>query len=75
VGLGEADNYRLPLTQQDLADMLGLSSVHANRVVQSLRKKSLLSWQANKVTLPNLAAAKALGEFDERYLHLVREPR
>lgn len=75
VGLGEADNYRLPLTQQDLADMLGLSSVHANRVVQSLRKKGLLSWQSNKVTLPNLAAAKALGEFDERYLHLVRESR
>ncbi|WP_170116474.1 Crp/Fnr family transcriptional regulator [Devosia submarina] len=75
VGLGAADDYRLPLTQQDLADTLGLSSVHANRVVQSLRKKNLLTWQANRVTLPNLAAAKALGEFDERYLHHIREPR
>jgi CRP-like cAMP-binding protein len=74
-GVGEINNYRLPLTQQDLADALGLSSVHANRVIQSLRKKGLLTWQMNKITLPDLAGARAFGEFDLRYLHLVKEPR
>lgn len=74
-GVGFENDYRLPLTQQDLADALGLSSVHSNRVIQSLRKKGLLTWQMNRVTLPNLAAAKSLGEFDERYLHLLKEPR
>ena len=73
--MGQPDNYHLPLTQQDLADALGLSSVHANRVVQSLRKQGLLIWQAGQLVLPNLQAARDMGEFDERYLHLIKEPR
>jgi len=52
-----------------------LSSVHANRVVQSLRKQGLLIWQAGQLVLPNLQAARDMGEFDERYLHLIKEPR
>jgi CRP-like cAMP-binding protein len=75
VNLGKPDDYRLPLTQQDLADALGVSSVHANRVVQTLRSEGLLVWHSDRVSLPNLGALRALGEFDERYLHLVREPR
>lgn len=75
VGLGEADDYHLPLTQQDLADSLGISLVHANRVVQSLRSDGLLVWQSDRVTLPDLRRLRALGEFEDRYLHLVREPR
>lgn len=75
VGQGRPDSYDLPLTQQDMADALGISSVHANRVIQALRGEGLLTWQADKVTLPDLPRIKALGEFDERYLHLVREPR
>jgi CRP-like cAMP-binding protein len=75
VGLGRPDSYRLPLTQQDLADALGVSSVHANRVIQSLRSEGLLVWQSEQVTLPDLQRIRALGEFDERYLHLVKEPR
>jgi CRP-like cAMP-binding protein len=74
-GLGSANDYRLPLTQQDLADALGLSSVHANRVIQSLRKKRLLTWQMNRVTLPDPAALREMGEFDAHYLHLHKEPR
>lgn len=75
VGLGRPDNYRLPLTQQNLADALGVSSVHANRVIQTLRSEGLLVWQSEQVTLPDLQRLRALGEFDERYLHLVKEPR
>ena len=75
VGLGSPDSYHLPLTQQDLADALGVSSVHANRVIQTLRAQGLLVWQSEHVTLPELQRIRAFGEFDERYLHLVREPR
>lgn len=75
VGQGRPDRFHLPLTQQDLADALGISSVHANRVVQTLRADGLLVWQSEQVTLPDLERIRTLGEFDERYLHLVREPR
>ncbi len=75
VGLGAPNAFELPFTQQDLADALGLSAVHANRVVQSLRRQGLLVWQSSQVTLPDMDGLRTLGEFDERYLHLVREPR
>jgi CRP-like cAMP-binding protein len=75
IGQGRPDRFHLPLTQQDLADALGISSVHANRVVQTLRADGLLVWQSEQVTLPDLERIRTLGEFDERYLHLVREPR
>ena len=75
VGQGAPNHYDLPMTQQDLADVLGLSSVHANRVVQSLRKKNLLVWQGSQLSMPDIDRARALAEFDERYLHRVREPR
>lgn len=75
VGLGLPDRYHLPLTQQHLADALGVSTVHANRVVQTLRADGLLIWQSDQVTLPDIERLRALGEFSERYLHLVKERR
>lgn len=75
VGHGKKDNFHLPVTQSDLADALGVSSVHENRVIQSLRAKGLLAWHNGQVTLPDLKAIYALAEFDDRYLHLVKEPR
>lgn len=75
VGLGAPDNFVFPVTQQDLADALGLSTVHANRVVQGLRAQNLLEWQGDRVILPDLKRLMALAEFDDRYLHLVKEAR
>ena len=75
IGIGAPDLYDLPITQQDLADALGLSSVHVNRVVQSLRKQGLLIWNGSQLSLPDLGGVRTLAEFDERYLHRVKEPR
>ena len=75
VGHGTRDKFDLPITQTDLADAMGISAVHENRVVQSLRAKGLLIWQGGMVTLPDLEAIYQLAEFDVRYLHLVKEHR
>ena len=40
VGLTNGDAYELPLTQVEIADTMGLSNVHANRMLQRLRKES-----------------------------------
>lgn len=42
VGQAEADRFTLPLTQETLADLLGLSVVHVNRTLQELRRRSLV---------------------------------
>jgi hypothetical protein len=66
----EGKSLLLPLTQIDLGDALGLSSVHVNRTLQDLRKRRLLSFGDKRLTILNLPELEALAGFDETYLHL-----
>ena len=69
VGLKKDEQFPLPMTQQDLADALGLSTVHVNRVLQAIRKDDLLELRNGVVTLGDVASLNALGDFDPTYLH------
>jgi CRP-like cAMP-binding protein len=42
VGLRVADGFEFPVTQSELADTVGLSAVHVNRVIQELRARKLI---------------------------------
>ncbi len=64
---------QIPLTQTTLADALGLSTVHANRCVQELRRRDLITWDAKVVTIKDWEALQRFGEFDPTYLHLHAE--
>ncbi|TXN72026.1 helix-turn-helix domain-containing protein [Methylobacterium sp. WL6] len=70
VGLSEAYSYDLPLTQVDLADTTGLSSVHLNRTLQELRRQGLITLRQRRLTILDLPRLKALAEFKANYLHL-----
>lgn len=70
VGLAEADSFELKLSQVDLADALGVSQVHINRVVQTLRTKDLIVWCNQRIRIPSVQRLKAFGEFDPGYLCL-----
>ncbi len=70
VGLVTNNTFELPVTQQDLANTLGLSTVHINRVSQKLRGSNLIVITRKSVTVPSLAALKAFCDFDDNYLHL-----
>ncbi|RYE87760.1 MAG: helix-turn-helix domain-containing protein [Hyphomicrobiales bacterium] len=70
-----ADSLTLPITQQDLGDTLGLSTVHTNRVVQELRARGLIQWQGHEIRMVSWAGLAELAQFDPLYLHLTREPR
>lgn len=73
-GLNEGDTLVLPLTQAELGDTLGISLVHANRVVGELRARGLVAWRGQRVTIRDWPALRALAEFDPAYLELaVRE--
>jgi CRP-like cAMP-binding protein len=69
VGLATDDRYELPMTQLDLADALGLTPVHVNRVLKALRSDGLLDLKKFVVTLGDAEKLMALGEFDDLYLH------
>jgi len=69
LGLAAGDRFELPMTQLDIADALGLTPVHVNRVVQELRRSGLLELRKHSVFLPDLPRLKELGDFDDLYLH------
>jgi len=75
VGAAENYSFEFPVTQTLLADALGLSTVHVNRVVQELRREKLITWRGAKVTIPNFDRLKLFAEFDPTYLNLLVEPR
>ena len=74
VGLAEDHLVTLPLTQSDLADALGLTPVHINRVLQEFRRNGLLSLEQRTLTLHDLQRLQQIAEIREDYLHLRGQP-
>lgn len=70
VGATKGHSFQVPITQEELADCLGLSIVHLNRSLKELRAKGLLTWQATAVTIEDWPKLKELAEFDPSYLSL-----
>lgn len=69
VGLADGQSCDLPLTQQELADSLGLSLVHVNRVLQRLRASGLVSLGRGALKVHDWEGLKQAGGFDPGYLH------
>lgn len=69
VGLAESGHFSLPFTQQDIANATGISTVHVNRTLQTLRKRSLIAWSDRTVTVLDRKTLWELGEFMPDYLH------
>jgi CRP-like cAMP-binding protein len=70
VGLADGDGCELPITQAELGDALGLSTVHVNRSLQELRGKRLITLRGSILTVQDWDGLKKAGEFDPTYLHL-----
>ena len=68
VGLGDMQGYDCPLTQYHLADVLGLTAVHVNRVLRNLREDGLVTFQKGHVHFDDFARLKAFAGFDIDYL-------
>lgn len=71
-GIGAADGYQFPLTQEDLADVLGITTVHVNRTLQALREEGLIVLRRHRLDIPDVERLKAYCDFDPDYLHLKR---
>lgn len=54
-GLADACSFALPLTQEKLADMLGLTAVHTNRMLQLSRRESELTLKSGRLVLADPA--------------------
>jgi CRP-like cAMP-binding protein len=70
VGLGSEHSCHLPLTQADIADATGMSTVHVNRTLQALRAAGLIKFQGGSLEVLDWDGLSEAGEFDPAYLHL-----
>jgi CRP-like cAMP-binding protein len=70
VGLTRGNSYCLPVTQMILGQAVGLSSVHVNRAVQTLRGAGLINWSGQTVTIPNWTRLCEFAHFNPSYLHV-----
>ena len=75
VGLVTRLRFEFPVKQEELADVLGLSLVHTNRMIQKLRAQALITWDSGIITIPDLDRLKEFADFDPIYLSMQKEPR
>jgi CRP-like cAMP-binding protein len=70
-GLGEQSNYELPMTQEQLADATGLTSVHVNRTLKGLEAEGLIERNtARFIQIGDWRKLAEVGDFNSNYLHL-----
>jgi CRP-like cAMP-binding protein len=70
VGLNHDNSYAMPITQAELADATGLSTVHVNRTMQELRANGLIKTHNGRIFIQDWEALQAAAEFDPTYLHI-----
>ena len=70
-GLGEQTNYELPMTQDQIADATGLTSVHVNRTLKSLEAQGLIVRRSRRfIEIGDWKKLAEAGDFNSTYLHL-----
>jgi CRP-like cAMP-binding protein len=69
-GLGNKDGYELPMTQEQLADATGLTSVHVNRTLKAMDAEGLVVRNRRHIHIPDWERLRDVAGFNELYLHL-----
>ncbi|MGK9168514.1 Crp/Fnr family transcriptional regulator [Inquilinus limosus] len=68
IGQGNSSGFLCPLTQHDLANALGLTAIHVNRVLRNLRQLGLVVFRNSEVEFLDRAGLVELAHFDPAYL-------
>ena len=75
VGLTNGNSFNFPITQGEIGDATGLSTVHVNRSIMELRKEGLIILEKGRCTILDLRRLEEAAKFDPTYLHLTGERR
>ena len=73
IGLVRANTFEWPITQIELADTTGMSSVHVSRTINELRNLGLIVLRDRQLTVSDLPGLMRLAMFNANYLHLQHE--
>lgn len=69
-GLSDGRRFALGITQNDLAEICGLTNVHVNRVLRHLREHRLCVFRSSLVELIDARALAVRGQFNPSYLYI-----
>ncbi|MBL0404233.1 winged helix-turn-helix domain-containing protein [Microvirga aerilata] len=69
-GLMNEDSYELPITQEELGDAFGTSTVHINRVLQDLRADGLITSRGKTLIINDLKRLQEQAQYSPGYLHI-----
>jgi CRP-like cAMP-binding protein len=69
IGRVEGNSFEMPLTQEQIGEALGITAVHANRVIRQLREDGIVDVHRGRVTVIDEVRFLELADFDNRYLH------
>lgn len=72
IGLATDGVFMLPMTQPDLAETCGITGVHVNRVLRTLRERGALTFKGNEVRILDRKMLEAIAEFESDYLYATR---
>ena len=73
-GLGQESGYDMPMTQEQLADTTGLTSVHVNRTIKGLEAQGLIARSTPRaIIIDDWQRLADAGDFDSNYLHLTAD--
>ena len=68
-GLGSTERFELPMTQEDIADATGLTSIHVNRMLQALSAEGVIARDRRHLHIVDWPRMRRLADFDAAYLH------
>lgn len=74
-GLGSRTEFALPITQAQIADAMGLTSVHVNRTLQAMRGERILRTERRTIYVEDWDRLVAIAEFDPEFLLIEDLPR
>jgi CRP-like cAMP-binding protein len=74
VGLGTEEGYACPLSQYVVADALGLTAIHLNRLLRQLREQKLLTFRHGQVVFHDLPGLRQLAGHHGGYLDQGKQP-
>jgi len=70
IGLANGNGCDWPITQGEIGDALGITTVHVNRVLQQMRADGLIELKGERLNIPDWNRLMKAGDFEPTYLHL-----
>jgi CRP-like cAMP-binding protein len=70
IGRDHGNRIEMPMTQEQIGEAMGITSIHANRIIKQLREDGVLEFHRGHVTVLDENKLEELAQFEDCYLHL-----